>query len=90
MGRYQLASWRNCWGVGADYLGAIAGPLTAGPAGANLSQLALAQPPCFGTSWARSAAPAGAIPSPAGEEKSKKNNKKCGKNNKKGSLENRG
>ena len=90
MGRYQLASWRNCWGVGADYLGAIAGPLTAGPAGANLSQLALAQPPCFGTSWARSAAPAGAIPSPAGEGKKKKNNKKCGKNNKKGSLENRG
>jgi len=42
MGRKQLASWRNCWGVGAGYLGGFTGPLTAGPAGANPSPLALA------------------------------------------------
>ena len=76
--------------MGAGYLGGFTGPLTAGPAGVNPSQLVKAQPPRFGTAGAGSAAPAGAIPSPAGEEKKKKNNKKCGKNNKLGSLKNRG
>ena len=31
--------------MGAGYLGAFTGPLTAGPAGANLPQLVKAQPP---------------------------------------------